>query len=395
MARNSRFLTVVCISLVVSLLDGRFADPVDCQGRLQTDGPCTEAMAAQVKGKWIKVGDSITTSGPIEEAKKRMNLMHEMMLGIYPSPTGVDATWSYTAGPGSFPGSSLGYRYVSRFFGYLCSPYNKTQLIGGYPGAYVTEVMVTANETFPWVTIADEAWVIDGRPVLRRYPLRQMWKGHQMFHPEVGVDRFYMLIHRKGILPYIPVTRKQYLNHSIQHFTETFDSGIKTFREMPIRSLEAQEAEKKQALERYEKAFAKDPKRLKAATDSYLSGYQTDEQRRAEQVSKAIEHKNSLLKRYQDELAKTTRDGLLDSPAIILLMHPPDLTTPIFVTEAENGSMLITLNSAYVKNDLPKHVPQVLVLQWTWDDTKEATRNIAKLVEENFPIEKLEAMIDR
>ncbi|MEW5975605.1 MAG: hypothetical protein AB1898_07345 [Acidobacteriota bacterium] len=133
---------------------------------------------------------------------------------------------------------------------------------------------------------------------------------------------------------------------------------------------------------------------MKSAIDYYLSGYQTDQQRRDEQVSKQIEGKGSILKRYQDELEKTTREGLLDSPAIILLVHSPDPAMPIFVTEAENGTLLITENPAYFRKDLPKYVPQTLVLSWSWNDW-ESQRNINKIVEESFPVERLQAMIDR
>ena len=100
------------------------------------------------------------------------------------------------------------------------------------------------------------------------------------------------------------------------------------------------------------------------------------------------------MKRYQDELEKTTKEGLLDSPAVIAQVHSPDMTTPFFVTDAENGRMLITENPAYIRKDLPKHVPQILVLYWSWSDW-EPQKNIDRIIDESFPIEKLEAMIDR
>ena len=36
-----------------------------------------------------------------------------------------------------------------------------------------------------------------------------------------------VLIHRKGILPYIPVTRKQYLEQCISYHTKIWDENIK------------------------------------------------------------------------------------------------------------------------------------------------------------------------
>jgi len=390
MAKTSRFLQLVFVVVFLSLLDGRFAAPAYCEERIPTDGPCNDSIVKKAKGKWKwhKRGDVMSgsvTSLPQQEAVKRMDEFHKMVAEIYPSPSGVDALWHRTAGSGLFA-------YKCSFVSYVCASDNKNQMMASSPGS--TQIMVSANGNFPWGAALDETWAIDRRPVMRRLPLREMWKGYQMFQSEAGSNTRYVLIHRKGILPYIPVTRKQYLDHSIKHLTEFQDNLINDFRKMPVRPLEAQEAEKKQTLEKYEKAYGKDPKRLKSATDYYLSGYQTDQQRRDEQVNKQIKQKNEVLKRYLDELEKTTREGLLDNPAIVLLMHSPDTTTPIFVTEAENGTMLITENPAYMRKELPNYVPQVLVLYWSWNDW-EPQKYINTIMEKNFPVERLQAMIDR
>jgi hypothetical protein len=385
----------------LGLSDGRFAVPVDCQERTPIDGPCSDAMAQLAKGRWIHGKDLLSDmSGAfLTEASRRMDEMHQMLAGIYPSPTGVDAVWQRHKGHVMFAEDAThmkgipvgGYYYEAAFFRYFCDPSNKNRMIGGHPGETGTYFSISANCNFPWEGIADETWAIDGRPVMRRAPLKQMWKDNPMFR---GSNFFTVLIHRRGMLPYIPVTRKQYLNHSIQHLTEIFDTTIDGFRQIPVGSLEAQEAEKKSTLDRFAKTHSRDPKKLKAATDFYLSGYQTDQQRREEQVNKAIQKKNEILTRYRDELEKSTQGGLLDSPAVILQVHSPDTTTPIFVTEAEEGTMLITENPAYIRKDLPKYVPQILVLGLRWNDW-EPQRNIDTIVGESFPVERLQAMIDR
>jgi len=43
----------------------------------------------------------------------------------------------------------------------------------------------------------------------------------------------------------------------------------------------------------------------------------------------------------------------------------------------------------------PKYEPQFLVLSWTWTIGRRVEENIRKMIEENFPIEKLQAMIDK
>jgi hypothetical protein len=226
-----------------------------------------------------------------------------------------------------------------------------------------------------------------------RYLFKEKWKGYDLYSSEAGSSTHSILVHRPGMLPYIPVTRKQYLDHSKKHLTDIFDKNISGFEKIAVRSLEEQEKEKNAKLEKFKKDLGSDPKKLKSNIDYYLSGYQTDQQRRDEEVTKAKQFKIDILKRYQDELEKTTKEGLLDSPACIVLMHSPDLVTPIFVEE-DKGKMLVTDNPDYIRKDLPKYIPQFFVL--TWQGMSRGVRaEVGKIIKEDFPIEKLQAMIDK
>src|SRR5207253_11021854 len=73
--------------------------------------------------------------------------------------------------------------------------------------------------------------------------------------------------------------------------------------------------------------------------------------------------KNNALKKLQDELEKTTKDGLLDAPAVVridpLLMNEG----PVFQSEAEGGCMLVTENPNYLRKELPKYVPQFFLIE--------------------------------
>ena len=151
---------------------------------------------------------------------------------------------------------------------------------------------------------------------------------------------------------------------------------------------------KKAKLDKFQKQFANDEKKLKANVDFYLSQYKTDQQARDERVAKAIEIRDRELKVFTDELEKTTREGLLNSPAIILAMS---YTVPAgFETDLQKGNMLITENPDYIRRDLPGYVPQFMVLQWKWNsDFYPAHKPQEKLFLEEFPIEKLQAMIDK
>lgn len=364
-------------------------------------------MTFKAKGRWAKMVDLGTTSSP--EAYKRLEAIQNLLFTMYPEPVGVDAAWRRNIGMSYFgakhqysnskkvPSDFLNlphffqYSYSCGFFDYYCYD---GKMIPGYPGETSAVLKVFANTLTHFIGDGlDCDMNIGGLPVKMRYPLKEKWKGYDLYTSEAGSSTNSVLIHRPGMLPYIPVTRKQYLDHSIEHLTKMYDKMIRDAEQMPVRSTEEQEKEKKIKLDKFQKDFGNDAKKLKANIDYYLSGYETDQQRRDEQVNKTKKDKADIIKRYQDELEKTTKEGLLDDPACIVTVHMPDQITPILVAE-DKGPMLVTDNPDYIRKDLPKHIPQFFVL--TWQGMSKGVRGeVGKIIKEKFPIEKLQAMIDK
>ena len=97
------------------------------------------------------------------------------------------------------------------------------------------------------------------------------------------------------------------------------------------------------------------------------------------------------MKRFSDELEKTTREGLLDSAAVIRVKY---YSQPIFETDSQKGHMLVIENPEYIRKDLPVYVPQILVVYWRYNNWA-PQEEIDKIIERDFPFEKLEGMIDR
>lgn len=364
-------------------------------------------MTFKAKARWAKMVDLGTTSSP--EAYKRLEAIQNLLFTMYPEPVGVDAAWRRNIGMSYFgakhqysnskkvPSDFLNlphffqYSYSCGFFEYYCYD---GKMIPGYPGETSAVLKVFANTLTHFIGDGlDCDMNIGGLPVKMRYPLKEKWKGYDLYTSEAGSSTNSVLIHRPGMLPYIPVTRKQYLDHSIEHLTKMYDKMIRDAEQMPVRSTEEQEKEKKIKLDKFQKDFGNDAKKLKANIDYYLSGYETDQQRRDEQVNKTKKDKADIIKRYQDELEKTTKEGLLDDPACIVTVHMPDQITPILVAE-DKGPMLVTDNPDYIRKDLPKHIPQFFVL--TWQGMSKGVRGeVGKIIKEKFPIEKLQAMIDK
>ncbi|HEX2629969.1 MAG TPA: hypothetical protein VHM26_13180, partial [Chitinophagaceae bacterium] len=66
----------------------------------------------------------------------------------------------------------------------------------------------------------------------------------------------------------------------------------------------------------------------------------------------------------------------------------------VFETQAEGGIELVTANPNYFKKNLAPEVPQMMVLYWKWEKGPPA-RDFKRHIDEDFPIEKLQAMIDK
>ncbi|HEY6063558.1 MAG TPA: hypothetical protein VIV35_08115, partial [Chitinophagaceae bacterium] len=65
-----------------------------------------------------------------------------------------------------------------------------------------------------------------------------------------------------------------------------------------------------------------------------------------------------------------------------------------FSTEEKGGQQLVRLNPGYFDITLPRYVPQLLIVYWSWDD-KKSTNYWRTLVEKNFNFTALKEMLDK
>ena len=73
-----------------------------------------------------------------------------------------------------------------------------------------------------------------------------------------------------------------------------------------------------------------------------------------------------------------------------------DISNPIFTTREKGGRLLVTENPLYIKKDLPKYMPQLIVYSMRFEeDGPDPTKNPYYLYYQDFAIEKLKAMIDK
>lgn len=86
------------------------------QKPITTDVPCTDVMAQSIKGKWIQTNDYGSYNS--KETSSRLNEIHDLVLKLYPEPTGVDAVWHRTAGVSYFGAKRKYYKTDDRLTGF-------------------------------------------------------------------------------------------------------------------------------------------------------------------------------------------------------------------------------------------------------------------------------------
>ena len=343
--------------------------------------PCTKDFINNYEGKWLIHKNELATNSVKEysnEALKRLNAMNDLVREIYPQPTGSDAEWQGTFNKTSFADQvkyvmnqnnmlneehvkiNPVYRYLYRFDLYPWNCKGPDEIMNGYPVKEgFTQLSIDANlaTILPGNFLDGNEWTTDGRPIKKKLPVLEKWKGYDMCTSQGGAyvplvhDRF-VLITRPGELPYVPVTRQQFFDRAIRYVTRYWDEAI-------------------------------------ASTNVFSDKTQVEELKKDNAKAK-----KDALQRLLDELDKTTKQGLLNSPAIICGYDITMTTGPVFSTEEDGGNMLVTENPNYFRKNLPVYVPQFFVLTWSWDDDGWALK-FRKEVEQNFPIEKLQSMIDK
>ena len=374
----------IIILLLFSIqLSAQNKDPSPHFPKLKISVPCNQEFLNNYRGKWLIPGNYLF-NGPnnnnySQGAMTRINDIHELVKHVYPQPMGSDGYWraayrktdfghtiKYATQDGRTqmeyvkPNQVEGWGYSMILFFCFFSE-NANEMWNGYPdGGGGNSITVEANnlQILNGDFMDDDGWTIDGRPIKRKMPVIGNWKGYVVMAVSGGyyADQnsvWYILITRNGMLPYIPVTRKQYLDRAIAYATKFYDKIIATNEHIP------------------------------------------DKAERDETKNRNIKAKNDAIKKLLDELEKTTKDGLLDATAVVgtdpLVMNEG----PIFLPEKDGGVMLTTENPNYFRKDLPGYIPQFFVLSWTRTGKQKWETDFRNSIEQNFPVEQLKAMIDK
>ena len=195
---------------------------------------------------------------------------------------------------------------------------------------------------------------------------------------------------RPDVLPYTPITRKEYLEISI--------GGVGTVKariiadvkgRTPVRSAEEQAAAKKRELDELNSRYS--GAELQMRTQMYMDQYKSDEDYLKENIDKAtadVDSTISFIKGMLNRLSPAT----LNAPAII----SPKTTEFEGFRDGEPGMvMLIRSNPTFYEPGAAPEKPQFFLITWNSESTDDAAHAIGAQIAKNLDTRSLKAILSK
>lgn len=355
---------------------------------------CNDDIIINTKGTWKKTSDANMKAGSQVQVTSRIDKMQKLLQAAYPEPKGIEAKWyrSMINDPLIAKGP-IPYQLNSLFLAYFCNSNNNNKIEAGEETG--TWFYVWANH-FNWFAQYVEYFTVKQQPVylltpqvgeLNGYPL---YKGIHNENSNTGIKYSRaIIITRDGQLPYIPVTKKQYLQVFLKYNEKKLSGELAALEKNTlVKTDEEEEAYKNKQLEKIANSTIPDKAKAK---DYFLRGYVTDKQRKEKWMAETRKRYETQIKQVQELLANSTADEL-EQPTIVKFLDISSFKG--FSTEAQGSQQLVRLNPDYFDSKLPKYVPRFLIVYWRWNKNKPA-EDFKNQLEANFNFKALQAMLDK
>ncbi|MEP6676231.1 MAG: hypothetical protein ABJA78_13800 [Ferruginibacter sp.] len=354
---------------------------------------CDATTIMNVKGKWTTNADNIVSPDktfPVSQysqLKTRLDKIAMLFKETYPEPAGMEAVWYRSIrGTSLIDKGPVPYQFNSLYEGWYCNQNLHKMMLATETSTWS---YVYAND-FGWLMTEqwDKVWIkIDGVTAFLLPKTKEQWKGLPLYEPTGNNKSKAILLTRNNQLPYKPVSRLSYLNAIKQQLENDKQVQMDALNKIPFKT-EAEEAVSKQ--KGLENALIGAPSsRIEERKERYLKNYKTDKEQKEENRKLSSKYFDDKIK-IIDDILKNNNSDELQQPAII------DNVSNFkgFSTLEKGGRMIVVIEARYFNMQLPRYVPQFIVLYWQWDNGT-ASQNFKKQLEENFPLDKLKAMIDK
>lgn len=347
---------------------------------------CNEDSIMNIIGKWKKDPDAnIQHVKNVPLMKKRVEAISKMFQEAYPKPTGTSAEWymNMSAQPMVDAGPQA-YSYNSLHHYWYCNENVNKLMLTGETGIWGH---VWANEAGRFIWAQNDVFKVkvEGNDIFLLPKPAGQWKGYPLYEDmsENFGERLIILMHNNK-LPWKAITQDQYLN------------ALKAdWQHQKKKSAEGNEeviAQLKTTIKEWQNnkdIKPSDKEKIISELQKGLEEYKSNQKLQIEKTDKYWNDKIAII----DEYVKQNTSVLKQHAFINFQKYGKDDFDGTFSDEKE-GKMLVTFDAAYFNKTLPDYIPQLMVLCWRWEKN---TPGIfyKKQIEENFPIEKLKAMIDK
>ncbi len=195
------------------------------------------------------------------------------------------------------------------------------------------------------------------------------------------------LVSTGGQLPFVPVSRAEYLKEARMELTAARNAIVaKMKNNMPLRSAEIQNADKKAGLEQLATLYS--GMDLQVRAKMFLTGYKTDEEYQNENIAQATAGLDSTIA-LMGRLSVRMTAAALAKPAIV------SVSAAEFngFEDGHGGKMLIRPNPAYASGECNANAPRYLLVRWQYDPSEPLTGAIDKQIRERFDAQRLKEAV--
>jgi hypothetical protein len=354
---------------------------ISAQPSSNTPDECNDDIIMNVKGSWKKRSDANMIPDKNQaQINSRIDNISKLFQQAYPDPKGAEAGWYRSMTQPLLKGAPTAYAFYSLFKIWYCNTNVHKLLLGEETGTWA---YVFVNH-FSWFLSNQYDKVditINGLNVYRLPPKKGSWKGYPLYEASSHKVRGCIILTRANQLPWKPISQKQYLQALRAKWDDQRMKIQKGYYKMDST---------------HQRSIAdinKNTYMTAADKEKIIAGLQKNHdnnlRRRPDDSTKLVGYWNNKIN-IIDSYLNQSDAGTLAEPAIVKLSGEFDGT---FATEDKGGISLVTVNPSYFNKQLPSHVPQMMVLYWRWQDSA-PSKDFKQNFESNFPIEKLQAMID-
>lgn len=353
--------------------------------------PGTDDSIMNIKGKWT-TGEKVNQTQDAGLKATQIPFIHKKLDSIallfkktYSLPTGAEAKWYANVGQYRlFENAPAAYSFWSLYKYYYYNKNYKKIILGDETGTWAYVFVNYFNWLLEYIKL--DVFIEGGQKKIWKLPKQfsEQWKGHPVFEtPAHSPNAKAVVITKNGIMPWKPVSQLQYLKVLRTKKEDELKQMIKTYDDNIVKSRKMIEEI------RNKKDFPQDSKTKMIAIAEQQLGKQIQDRDKTIQNNTAFFNKELEI---IDTYLASQSSGTLDQPAILNTYKDFIFQKKFEDPTHKDAITLVYINEGYFNNKIPQHEPQFMVLYWRWNDNAPGLF-FKKQFEENFPVEKLNAML--